>query len=155
VNQQLYIIHTLRKTAQRLATGAHYDWSHHGSCNCGHLVQTVTSLPKEEIHARALEKAGDWGEKVLDYCPTSDFPIDHIISTMLEMGFTRADLYHLERLSSPKVLERIPEACKPLQRNRREHLVLYLNTWANLVEEELRQKTAVPKGTKVKKGTFC
>ena len=81
----------LRETARRLAQGADYDWSHQGNCNCGHLVQMVTKLSKSEIHARALEKAGDWGEKVIDYCPTSNYPIDHIITTMLAMGFTRDD----------------------------------------------------------------
>ncbi|MCH7681791.1 hypothetical protein IID10_20890 [candidate division KSB1 bacterium] len=134
----------LRETARRLAQGADYDWSHQGNCNCGHLVQMVTKLSKSEIHARALEKAGDWGEKVIDYCPTSNYPIDHIITTMLAMGFTRDDLYRLERLSSPEILDKIPDERKPLKHNRREDVIIYMNTWADLLEEKLLDEIELP-----------
>ncbi len=145
IASNLKIINALRETARRLAGGAEYDWSHQGNCNCGHLVQTVTELSKAEIHARALEKAGDWGEKVIDYCPTSNYPIDHIITTMLEMGFTRDDLYRLERLSSPDILDRIPDDRKPLKHNRRENVTLYMNTWADLLEEKLLEEIELPR----------
>ncbi len=41
------LIEALRRTAARLATGAEYRWTHMGSCNCGHLAQTVTELCRE------------------------------------------------------------------------------------------------------------
>ena len=34
-----------------------------GSCNCGHLAQTVTRLTKAEIHTQALQR---YGEPVVD-----------------------------------------------------------------------------------------
>ncbi len=138
------MIDALRETASRFENGADYDWSHQGNCNCGHLVQTVTELSKAEIHARALEKAGDWGEKVIDYCPTSNYPIDHIIATMLEMGFTRDDLSRLERLSATDILHRIPNEHKPLKYNRRGDVILYMNTWADLLEEGLLDEIELP-----------
>ncbi len=141
----LKMITALGETALRLENGAVYDWSHQGNCNCGHLVQTVTKLCKAEIHARALEKAGDWGEKVIDYCPSSNYPIDHIITTMLAMGFSRDDLYRLERLSSPDILDRIPNERKPLKHNRREDVILYMNTWAYLLEEKMLDEIELPR----------
>ncbi len=144
MNRRIRQIEVLRETARRLAGGAHYDWSHQGSCNCGHLVQTVTRLTRAEIHALALEKAGDWGEKVIDYCPRSGYPIDHVITTLLELGFTRGDLYHLERLSSPTVLAEIPDETKPLQRNRREHVIRYLQAWADRLERLWLAEMAPP-----------
>ena len=135
----------LRETANRLQSVAEYNWSHQGNCNCGHLVQTVTELSKAEIHARALEKAGDWGEKVIDYCPTSNYPIDHIITTMLARGFTRDDLYRLERLSSPEILDKISDERKPLKHNRREDVIVYMNTWADLLEEKLLDEIQLPR----------
>ncbi|MFQ5709930.1 MAG: hypothetical protein ACE5HO_20940 [bacterium] len=140
----LSMIDALRETAARLQGGAEYNWCHQGNCNCGHLVQTVTKLSRAEIHALALQKAGDWGEKAIDYCPTSNYPIDHIITRMLEIGFTTEDLYHLERLSAPAVLERIPPQRKPLQHNRREDVILYMNTWADRLEEELLDEIELP-----------
>ena len=139
------MIDALRETARRLENGAEYNWSHQGNCNCGHLVQTVTKLSKAEIHARALEKTGDWGEKVIDYCPTSNYPIDHIIATMLEMGFSRDDLYRLERLSSLEILDKIPDERKPLKHNRRGDVILYMNTWADLLEEKFLDEIELPR----------
>ncbi|WP_243635867.1 hypothetical protein [Hymenobacter edaphi] len=42
----LSVIEALRTTAQRLSTQAPYQWGHMGSCNCGHLAQTITRLSK-------------------------------------------------------------------------------------------------------------
>ncbi len=53
------LVAALRATARRLEQGASYCWTHMGSCNCGQLAQTLTRLPKEEIHRLALERAGD------------------------------------------------------------------------------------------------
>ncbi|MCG8608238.1 hypothetical protein MJD09_25045 [bacterium] len=142
--KKLQKIGALRLTAARLQNGAEYDWSHQGNCNCGHLVQTVTKLSKAEIHRLALEKAGDWGEKAMEYCPISDYPIDHIITTLLELGFTQRDLHELERLSSLSVLAVVPEDCIPLRHNKRRDVVLYMKTWAGLLEEALLQSIPLP-----------
>jgi len=137
-------IEALRETANRLENGAEYNWSHQGNCNCGHLVQTVTKLSKSEIHRLALEKAGDWGEKVVDYCPTSNYPIDHVICVMLGLGFTRQDLYQLERLSSQTVLDAIPLECKPLMHNRRHDVIVYMKAWADSLEDDLLAQVEIP-----------
>ena len=62
----LPVIQALRNTAHRLAT-APYQWGHMGSCNCGHLAQTITRLTKAEIHARAMQRYGDWERQSIDY----------------------------------------------------------------------------------------
>ena len=140
-------IEALRTTATRLENGAEYNWSHQGNCNCGHLVQTVTKLSKRTIHRMALEKAGDWGEKVVDYCPTSNYPIDHVISTMLETGFNRRDLYELERLSAQTVQDSIAPERKPLQRNRCQDVILYMKAWADGLEDDLLAQVEIPEFT--------
>lgn len=138
------MIDVLTQTADRLENGAAYAWSHQGNCNCGHLAQTVTRLSKAAIHARALEKAGDWRDKIVDYCPTSDFPIDHIITTIFDLGFSRSDLSHLERLSSPEILRAIPPGRKPLRHNVREDVILYLRTWAEMLEKRMLADIELP-----------
>lgn len=133
----IQVIEALRNTADRLKNGAEYKWTHMGSCNCGHLAQTITTLPKSKIHAYALEKEGDWKEKSIDFCPQSGYPIDHIISAILEIGFTTDDIRHLERLSSPRILKRIPKTLRPLNHKDRESVVLYLNAWVSMLEEQI------------------
>jgi hypothetical protein len=131
------LIDALMATAARLRAGATYQWAHMGACNCGHLAQTVTKIPRAELHAMALERAGDWSEQVVEFCPTSGLPIDHVIATMLELGLTTEDLSNLERLTSSYVLGRLPER-RELDHRRREDVVLYLETWARALAEELR-----------------
>ncbi len=129
------LVEALRTTARRVEQGAEYRWTHMGSCNCGHLAQTVTRLPAQEIHRLALERAGDWGEQAREYCPTIGYPMDHIVACLLDLGLTDDDLWHLERLSSPEVLRRLPIGERDLDHRRREDYVRYLRVWADLLEE--------------------
>ena len=133
----LEIISALRETADRMGDGVPYAWGHHGSCNCGHLVQTITHESPGKIQALAVEKLGDWSDKVIAYCPTSQFPIDQVITQMLEVGFTPDDLYALERLCDRDVLASLPEHRKPLRHNRREDAMVYMRAWADLLEAQL------------------
>lgn len=138
------MIDALTATADRLEAGAEYTWSHQGNCNCGHLAQTVTRLSKAQIHALALEKDGDWRDKIIDYCPTSEFPIDHIITAILTLGFSHGDLSHLERLSSPEILQAISPTRKPLRHNVREDVILYLRVWAEQLERRMLAEIELP-----------
>ncbi|GAA3994395.1 hypothetical protein GCM10022408_00940 [Hymenobacter fastidiosus] len=141
----LPVIQALRNTAQRLATQAPYQWGHMGSCNCGHLAQTITHLTKAEIHTRAMQRYGDWERQINDYCPTSGLPIDQTIDEMLALGFTRADLAHLERLSDATIRAAIPfERRNALRHNQRDDVVLYLRTWAELLETSLLAGIELP-----------
>ena len=53
------LIGALRKAAGNLRNGAAYSWGHHGSCNCGNLLQVVTHLSKEEILRYAHTGVGE------------------------------------------------------------------------------------------------
>lgn len=132
------LIQALRDTAARLATEAPYQWGHMGSCNCGHLAQTITRLDKAEIHAQALRRHGDWERQLFDFCPTSGLPFDQTIDEMLALGFSRRDLTALEKLADPAVRRVIPfERRNTLRHNQRDDVVLYLRTWADLLEQRL------------------
>jgi len=129
------LAHALRLTAQRLDdASSRYQWAHQGHCNCGHLAQTLTGRSAADIHALALEKAGDWSQHAYDYCPSSGYPIDHVISTMLDAGLTTDDLEHLERLSDPRVLRSLPRGRRALNFRHRDDVVVYLRAWADLLE---------------------
>jgi hypothetical protein len=140
------LIAALRQTARKLANGAPYQWGHMGSCNCGNLAQELTKLSKAEIHTHALAVGrGDWNEQMNDYCPTSGLPIDTLIAEMLQAGLSTEDLKHLERLSDRQILERLPQGERSLRHNRRDDVVRYLYTWADLLEEQLLAKIKLPR----------
>ena len=131
------LVEILRNTAHRLRTTSKYQWGHMGLCNCGFLAQEITHLRKEEIHARAMTGCGDWNEQLNDYCPTSGLPMDGIIGELLAIGFDVDDLKHLERLSSPIVLKAMPFEKRNLRKNAKPDVIFYLETWANVLEEDL------------------
>ncbi len=133
----LQLIDALRATALKLHGSNLYQWGHMGACNCGFLAQEITHLRKEEIHTRAMQSHGDWNEQLNDYCPTSGLPMDDLISELLVFGFDIDDLKHLERLSAPKVLQTLTPDKRNLTRNIKADVVLYINTWADLLEAEL------------------
>lgn len=132
------LINALRKTAKKLENNANYQWGHMGSCNCGHLVQEVTKLSRAQIHEYAMRtRGGDWSEQSMDYCPTSGYLMDLVISIMLEAGMEIADFKHLERLSDPEILKQLPPGERNLRYNHREDVIKYMNAWATLLEEQL------------------
>ncbi|MEO0662467.1 MAG: hypothetical protein AAFZ87_13100, partial [Planctomycetota bacterium] len=129
------LVSALRSTASRLREGSSFSWGHMGACICGHLAQTVCELPAAEIHRRALERHGDWSQQSVDHCPSSGLAIDHVIDEMLALGLSLSDIRHLEHLSDPKVLRRVP--AKWLRRQDREHAVQYMEAFAELLEQGL------------------
>jgi hypothetical protein len=141
----LELIAALRRTAQRIQTGAPYQWGHMGSCNCGNLAQEITKMTKGDIHALALANGrGDWNEQLNDYCSTSGLPMDVLIWEMLNMGLETTDLKHLERLSDTRILYRLPEGKRHLRHNFRDDVVLYLREWAEMLEEQLLEGITLP-----------
>lgn len=138
------VIDALRKTAGAIKANPAYQWGHMGLCNCGFLAQQVTQLRKDEIHFRAMQRHGNWSEQLNDYCPTSGLPIDELISEMLAFGFDADDLKHLERLSDPLVRRHLPEENRNLLYNVKEDVVIYLETWGKLLEEELLKQVHLP-----------
>ena len=131
------LIRALRSAASKLGSGAPYQWGHMGSCNCGNLAQELTRLSKAEIHEYAMRKHGDWSEQADDYCPTSGLPMDLLMSEMLSKGLEINDLKNLERLSDPEILQRISPQPRNLRHNIREDVILYMRTWADMLEEKL------------------
>jgi glycine/D-amino acid oxidase-like deaminating enzyme len=131
----LPLIHALRETADRLESGAAYNWAHFGRCNCGHLAQTLTRLDAAEIHRRARRELIEWSEIPEDYCGSTGYHLDHVIDTLLEIGLNRDDVRHLEDLSDRAVLERLPGGFRWLERNSRENAVAYMRAWADLLED--------------------
>lgn len=125
------LIEALEETVRTLREGSSFAWGHMGSCICGHLAQTVTQLDAAEIHRRAMERHGDWSQQSVDHCPTSGLAIDAVIEELLGLGLQLSDLRHLENLSDPEVLRRVP--AKWLRRQERAHAVQYMEAWAELL----------------------
>jgi hypothetical protein len=138
------IIEALRKTASSLQKSKGYQWGHMGSCNCGFLAQEITHLRKEEIHAKAMQRHGDWSEQLNDYCPTSGLPFDDLINELIVFGFDADDLKHLERLSSGVILRSLPLKERNLQHNIKADVVKYLLAWAELLENQLVDRIQLP-----------
>jgi hypothetical protein len=137
------LIEALRETAARLRNGAHYAWGNHGACNCGNLTQVVTKLSKEEILAYAHTGIGEWTELAEDYCGITNAPAGLLITKLQEIGLTPSDIHNLEYLEDRDVLQRLPGGFRWLQRNVREDVIVYFETYADLLEEQLANNLSI------------
>ena len=141
----LTLIGALQQAAKNLRGGAPYAWGHHGSCNCGHVLQVVTHLSKEEILRYAHSGIGEWTEIAESYCSTTQVPAYLMISKLEAIGLTPTDIHYLEYLQDREILERLPGGFRWLQRNVREDVILYFETMAGVLEEKLLPLIELPK----------
>ena len=133
----LRLINALRETADRLQNGAAYAWGNHGSCNCGNLLQVVTQLTKQQILTYAHTGLGEWTELAVDYCPVTNAPINLLIASLEKLGLTPTDIHNLEYLEDKEVLRKLPGGFRWLKKNRREDVIVYFETFANILEDKL------------------
>jgi hypothetical protein len=131
------LIEALRETARRLKNGAHYAWGHHGSCNCGNLLQTVTDLSSKEILQYSRNGTGEWTEISQEFCGVTEAPVDLLIGKLQKIGLTPSDIHCIEYLQDKQVLDRLPGGFRWLRRNVREDVILYMETMAEMLEEKL------------------
>jgi len=133
----LPLIEALRSTASKLREGSFYAWGHHGACNCGSLLQVITSMTKEEILTYAHTGTGEWTEIAEDYCIVTGAPAYLMISKLEALGLTTTDIHNLEYLDDKKILNHLPGGFRWLKRNAREDVIIYFETFANMLEMEL------------------
>lgn len=138
------LVSALRETANRLKQGAYYAWGNHGGCNCGNLLQVVTDLSKEEILKYAHSGIGEWTELAEDYCGVTNAPITLLLKKLQEIGLTPTDIHNLEYLEDREVLNKLPNGFKWLKKNVREDVVIYFETYANILEEQLIEQIHIP-----------
>ena len=141
----LKLIETLREAAQNLRNGADYAWGHHGSCNCGHILQVVTDLSKKEILEHAQTIYGEWTEIAEDHCGITNAPAYLFVSKLEKLGLTPTDIHNLEYLEDKAVLENLPGGFRWLKRNVREDVIVYFETMAAMLEEKLLTKIELQK----------
>lgn len=138
------LVNALRDTAKRLKNGAHYAWGNHGACNCGNLVQSVTNLSPQEVLQYARTGIGEWTELAEDFCGITDAPISLLISKLTDIGLTPVDIHNLEYLQDKTVLQNLPGGFRWLKRNVREDVIIYFETFADMLEDKLLQQVQIP-----------
>lgn len=136
-------IRILRKTADTLQDSTNYAWGHVGKCNCGHLIQSVTAYSSNQIIGMAKhEYLDEWSEYANDYCSTTGSPVDDLINALIREGFSSDDIHHVEYLSDKSVLRALPGGFRHLVRNNKYDVVLYMRTWASVLELKLNEEKA-------------
>lgn len=135
----LELITALRATAASLRNGAYHSWGHHGACNCGNLVQSVTNFTKEEILQYAHTGTGEWTELAVEFCPITNAPLALVFAKLEAIGLTPTDIHHIEYLSNKEVLALLPGGFRWLKRNKKEDAIAYFDSFAQLLEEKWLQ----------------
>ena len=136
------LIEALRNTAARLREGAHYAWGNHGACNCGNLLQSITTLTKKEILQYAHTGIGEWTELAEEYCGETGAPVSLLIRKLEDAGLTPTDIHNIEYLEDRDVMKDLPGGFRWLKKNVREDVILYFETFAWLMEERMQKQKA-------------
>lgn len=139
-NASIELIAALRETAKRLQNGAHYAWGHHGACNCGNLLQSVTQLTEGEIIRYAHTGTGEWAELAEEFCGITSAPYTLLVAKLQQIGLTPTDIQHIEYLDDKEVLHYLQGGFRWLKRNKREDAIAYFEAFANMLEERLAQQ---------------
>ena len=140
------LINALRKTAQRLQTGAHYAWGNHGACNCGNLLQVITKLDEKEILVLAHTQPGEWTELSEESCLVTGAPLSLLISSLQAAGLTATDIHNIEYLDNKEVLTYLRGGFRWLKRNNRLDVIEYFEAFANMLEDKLLKDIHIPQG---------
>ncbi|MGA1525967.1 MAG: hypothetical protein ACO4CZ_18540 [Planctomycetota bacterium] len=129
----LRLAFALRKTADRLADGARYEWGHVGRCNCGHVAQTLTDFDDRQILRIFGQDLSEWTEHARNRCADTNRDLVALFDVLHTAGMSHEDVLHLENLSDPRILARMPDGDRDLQRNERHDVVRYLRAYADLL----------------------
>ena len=131
------LIDALRSTSKRLSQdGVEYQWGHMGQCNAGHLIQTITGMSSFELVESIDFNMDEWSEHATDYCSKSGCKVDDIFQAVEKLGMTHHDIIRLENLSDRKVLENLECGYRPLQKNQKDDVISYMESYADLLERK-------------------
>ncbi|MEO6547629.1 MAG: hypothetical protein ABIN94_06500, partial [Ferruginibacter sp.] len=97
----------------------------------------VTNFTKEEILRYAQTGFGEWTEIAEEYCSATDAPFAMVIASLQQIGLTTTDIHNIEYLADKQVLQQLQGGFRWLKRNNKEHVILYLEAFANMLEEKL------------------
>ena len=135
ISTKSFLIDALRATSKRLENeDVQYQWGHMGQCNAGHLIQTLTGMSSFEIVESVDFQLDEWSEHAVDYCSCTGNKVDDIFLSIEKQGLSHSDIVKLANLSDRKVLENLDGGFRYLERNRREHVVEYMRSFADLLE---------------------
>ena len=68
--------------------------------------------------------------------------MDDLINALIREGFSSDDIHHVEYLSDKSVLRALPGGFRHLARNNKYDVVLYMRTWASVLELKLNEEKA-------------
>jgi len=150
-------------TALRIAANAlenntfHYNWKRMEQCNCGVVACALLGLSATELDEHLEEISPpfqvNWAMMAGMMCPVTGVATDVIFGKLQQCGMTALDIVQLEELSNPRVLARCDFGSRRKTTGKlwwkktteepilvsydyKQHVILYLRAWADLLTEE-------------------
>jgi len=134
------LIDALRKTANKIESG---DWDNHwgtpSQCNCGLLARSILEEP---LHFDS--RMGCWRRAILNAqkdewalgvprCKYTGLSFVEIVDVLSDVGLRNEDIISLEHLGNEAIIEAMDTSAPSYYND--DHVVEYLRTWADLLEE--------------------
>jgi hypothetical protein len=129
-----------------------YEWTEHGRCNCGLVVQAILNKNANEVQKIFDDECANlvineskitW-KKALQYsCSSTGIPMKGIFKVLLDIGLRPEDISHLEFLSNKVILKDsgIDSSFNSYYQDKK-NLILYLKSWIKILnakDEETNQ----------------
>lgn len=146
-------IEVLKKAIQMLEGGFPYSWFKAETCNCGVVVRAMGVSDDMDTAGYGI-----WKTKTLSgECPITGLKLSTIQRTLVESGFTKKDIWELEKLSNKTIAEKIGETViidgnesfmsskigvhGDFKYTDKATLIKYLRAWVSILEEQTAKET--------------
>lgn len=124
----LPILNKVIEASKKPEAEDYYNWGNNCRCNVGLTAQLACNLTEFQLSSKMIE--GSWANYVEKRGNNDLFDRgikneDPVLSKMYEVGFTDADIIHLENLDDPKITQYTGELTKDDFKD----YVRYLKAW--------------------------
>jgi hypothetical protein len=133
-------------TAREIQEGAMQregDWGEQAAAHPARGWNVPRPHPRPDYGARLALDEGAWEPENVGACSATGTPLDAVLDRLYELGLTPDDVRNLERLGDSVVRRRLGTNTEHFAHHERDNVVKYLRAWADLLEEELDEGTAL------------
>lgn len=125
-----------------------YNWMENQHCNVGILAQLSNNMTPIELKSELIklktdkelynDNVGSWSAITTQYCSVTNNSVPKIINSLLNLGFLRDDMYHIEYCSNKKILKESGLNINKLDSayyTEQDIVAKYMLTWSKMIKK--------------------
>lgn len=138
------LINALREAAINLRNGSHYAWGAPRILQLRAFVASGYATAQRRDCSPSANSLRRVDRDCGGILRRNQRPAYFLLSKLEKIGLTPTDIHNLEYLEDRKILEALPGGFRWLRKNVRQDVIIYFETMANLLEEQLLATVQLP-----------